>query len=207
MAHQPAHDVAVVGASIAGSAAAILFAQKGAKVALIERDSNPGAYKKLCTHFIQASATPTIERIGLADKIEAAGGLRNDFVSYTRWGCIRAPSQQTIKRPAYGYSIRREKLDPMLRKMAAATPGVDFIPGFSAHELLVSKGRICGAVIHGAGGAVRKIQARLTVGADGRNSRVAEVAGLTAKEKPQGRIGYFAHYRDLALKTGNRGQM
>ena len=92
MTSQNVYDAAIIGASIAGSAAAIFFAQKGAKVALIERDADPAAHKKLCTHYIQASATPAIERLGLAEKIEAAGGLRNDVVVYTRWGCIRAPS-------------------------------------------------------------------------------------------------------------------
>ncbi|MDI9848573.1 NAD(P)/FAD-dependent oxidoreductase [Rhodoblastus sp. 17X3] len=207
MTDQFSYDVAIVGASIAGSAAAILFARKGAKVALIERDADPAAYKKVCTHYIQASATPTLERLGLAEKIEAAGGVRNELDFYTRWGRIRAPSQQTIKRPAFGYNIRREKLDPMLRQMAAETPGVDFISGFSAHELLLVKNRICGVIIHGCGGVTRRIEARLTVGADGRNSRVAELAGFFAKEKPQGRIGYFAHYRDIPLKSGNRSQM
>jgi menaquinone-9 beta-reductase len=71
----------------------------------------------------------------------------------------------------------------------------------------VSRNRICGAAIYGAGGATRQIEARLTVGADGRNSRAAELAGLAVKEKPQGRIAYFAHYRDLAQKSGNRAQM
>jgi flavin-dependent dehydrogenase len=207
MANRNVYDAAIIGASIAGSAAAIFFARKGAKVALIERDANPAAYKKVCTHYILASATPAIERLGLASKIEEAGGLRNDVDFHTRWGCIRAPRRQTIERPAYGYSIRLEKLDPMLRRMAAETPGVDFIPGFSAQELLVSRNRICGAAIYGAGGATRQIEARLTVGADGRNSRVAELAGLAVKEKPQGRIFYFAHYRDLAQKSGNRAQM
>ena len=91
--------------------------------------------------------------------------------------------------------------------MAADTSGVDFIPGSSAHELLVSRNRVCGAVIHGAVGAIRQIQARLTVGADGRNSHVAKLAGLIAKEKPQGRIAYFTYYRDLPLKSGNRSQL
>jgi 2-polyprenyl-6-methoxyphenol hydroxylase-like FAD-dependent oxidoreductase len=84
--NQSAYDVVIVGAGIAGSAAAIFFARKGAKVALIERNPDPAAYKKLCTHYIQASATPAIERLGLAEKIEAAGGLRNEVDIYTRWG-------------------------------------------------------------------------------------------------------------------------
>jgi flavin-dependent dehydrogenase len=200
-------DVAIVGASIAGCTAAILFARKGAKVALIERDTDPNAYKKLCTHFIQASATPMIQRLGLAEPIEAAGGIRNDVEIYTRWGRIVAPREQVIKRPAYGYSIRRETLDPLLRKIAIETPGVNYMPGFSAHELLVSKNRIAGVAIQGAGGETRQIKAALVVGADGRQSRIAELAGLAAKQKPNGRIGYFAHYRDLRLQCGDRAQM
>lgn len=201
------YDAAIVGASIAGCSAAIFLARNGAKVALIERDPDPAAYKKVCTHFIQASATPTIERLGLAEAIEAAGGVRNELEVFTRWGWITPPAAQDIARPAYGYNIRRETLDPMLRKAAIATPGVDFIPGFSARELLIAKGRIGGVLVHGAGGAEKEIEAKLVVGADGRNSRIAELAGLTAKVKPHGRFGYFAHYRNLPLKSGSRSQM
>ncbi len=57
MARQSQYDVAIVGASLAGCAAAILFAREGLRVALIERHKNPTAYKTLCTHFIQASDT------------------------------------------------------------------------------------------------------------------------------------------------------
>jgi flavin-dependent dehydrogenase len=201
------YDVAIVGASIAGCAAAIFFGRAGARVALIERDSDPEGYKKLCTHFIQASATPTLERLGIAKAIEEAGGVRNDVEIFTRWGWIVAPSERAIRRPAYGYNIRRSTLDPMLRKTAAQTVGVEFLPGFSARELLVDQGRICGVSAQGEGDAKLDIEAKLVVGADGRNSRVAELAGLTAKETPNGRIGYFAHYRNLPLASGTRSQL
>jgi menaquinone-9 beta-reductase len=206
----PSHsqcDVAIVGGSIAGCAAAIFFGRAGARVALIERDRDPSGYKKLCTHFIQASATPTLERLGLARAIEEAGGVRNDVEIFTRWGWIVAPSEQTIHRPAYGYNIRRSVLDPMLRKAAAGTVGVEFLPGFSARELLVEHGRICGVSAQGEGEAKLNIEAKLVVGADGRNSRVAELAGLPAKEAPNNRIGYFAHYRNLPLASGTRSQL
>src|SRR5690242_10578690 len=99
------YDVAVVGASIAGSTAAILFGRRGLKVALIDRESAPKAYKKICTHFIQASATPTIERIGLASRIEAAGGIRNGLNVWTRWGWIREPNAPDGSPPPFGYNI------------------------------------------------------------------------------------------------------
>jgi hypothetical protein len=97
----PQYDVAIVGASIAGCAAAIFFGRAGARVALVERNSDPGGYKKLCTHYIQASAVPTLERLGLVSAIEEAGGVRNETELFTRWGWIGAPASQTIRRPAY----------------------------------------------------------------------------------------------------------
>jgi flavin-dependent dehydrogenase len=201
------YDVAIVGASIAGCAAAIFFGRAGAHVALIERDRDPAGYKKLCTHFIQASATPTLEKLGLASTIEDAGGLRNDLEIFTRWGWIVAPSEQTIRRPTYGYNLRRSILDPMLRKTAVQTAGVEFFPGFSARVLLVDQGRICGVSAQGEGDTKLNVEAKLVVGADGRNSRVAELAGLPAKETPNGRIFYFAHYRNLPLASGTRSQL
>jgi 2-polyprenyl-6-methoxyphenol hydroxylase-like FAD-dependent oxidoreductase len=83
----PSHsqfDVAIVRASIAGCAAAMFLGRAGARVALIERDRDPAGYKKLCTHFIQPSATPTLERLGLARTIEEAGGVRSDVEIFTR---------------------------------------------------------------------------------------------------------------------------
>ncbi len=62
--HGERYDVAIVGASTAGCTAARLYAQQGARVALIERRPALDAYKTVCTHFIQSSATPTIERLG-----------------------------------------------------------------------------------------------------------------------------------------------
>jgi menaquinone-9 beta-reductase len=193
------YDVAIVGASIAGCTAAILFARNGARVALIEREGDPAAYKKICTHYIQPSATPTIERLGLANAIEGAGGIRNDIEVFTRWGWIVPPPRRNMTRPTYGYNIRRETLDPMIRKRAMTMRGVDFMPGFTA--------RISGALIHGANGSQKEIQAKLVVGADGRQTRIAELAGLAAKVKPNGRFCYFAHYRNLPLQSGSRSQL
>ena len=81
------HDVAVVGASIAGCTAAILFARRGLSVALLERETDPAAYKKICTHYIQPSAAPTLDRLGLIAPIESAGGVPNQLTDlWTRWG-------------------------------------------------------------------------------------------------------------------------
>ncbi|MEU5547230.1 FAD-dependent monooxygenase [Streptomyces sioyaensis] len=52
------YDVVISGASLAGSAAAILLARRGVRIALLERYSDPEAHKVLCTHSLTANAYP-----------------------------------------------------------------------------------------------------------------------------------------------------
>ena len=67
------YDVIVVGASVGGCTAAILYARHGLNVALVERSTDPAHYKKLCTHYLQPAAVDTIRRLGLTELIEEAG--------------------------------------------------------------------------------------------------------------------------------------
>src|SRR5438045_9140119 len=114
-------DVVVVGASIAGCTAARLFALAGARVALVERRPDPDAYKVVCTHQILSSAVPTIERLGLAEPLEARGAVRSHVLTWSPYGgWMRFPSD--VPR---GYGVTRRTLDPLLRGLAAPTPGGD----------------------------------------------------------------------------------
>lgn len=200
----PHYDVVIVGASVGGSTAAILFAQQGLHVALIERSKDIDAYKKVCTHFIQASALPIIQRMGLAEAIEAAGGVRNGGKAWTRWGWL---GSDVISDESHGYNIRRQVLDPLLRRHAAATPGVDFLPGVSLRELIYSGARVVGIRASGPEREVVEIRTQLVVGADGRYSPTAELAGLPVRELPNDRFMYFAHFRNLPLTTGQAAQL
>ena len=58
-------DVVIVGGSLAGCAAARRLALAGARVVVIEQRPGRAAYKRLSGHYIQAGATPEIERLGL----------------------------------------------------------------------------------------------------------------------------------------------
>ncbi len=200
---QERYNAAVVGAGLAGCTAAILFARRGLRVALIERQRNVDAYKKLCTHVIQASAAPVLAELGLGESIEAAGGVPHQGLQlWTRWGWIRFPLRQSAH-GEHGYNLRRSKLDPLLRRRAAATPGVELLVGCSACGLLEDAGRVSGVVVQAPDGSRREIAAPLLVGADGRYSRVAALAGVEATVKPNNRFSYFAYYRRLPLAAGN----
>jgi menaquinone-9 beta-reductase len=193
------YDVAVVGASIAGSTVATLLGRAGLRVALIERHRDMEAFKVLCTHHIMACAVPTIRRLGVDRDIEAAGGVRNGLNGYTPWGWITPPPGLP-----HGYGIRRQKLDPMLRRLAAETPGVDLLLGQRVTRLVEAGGSVGGVVLSGLDGGERMVRSRLVVGADGAHSTVAELAGAEAKTAPNARFVYFAQFTGVRLTAPDR---
>lgn len=200
-------DVAVVGASIAGSTAAALYGRQGASVALIERDPDPAAYKTVCTTYIQASAVPVLERLGVVPDLEAAGAVHNDFRIWTQWGWIQPHFDPGYRRIRNGYNVRRETLDPMLRAVAARTDGVELMLGATATDVVQEDGRTTGVVIRDRSGTQRTVRARIIVGADGRDSRMAKFARVPGRRRPNGRFAYFAHYRGIELAHGGSQQM
>jgi menaquinone-9 beta-reductase len=196
------YDVVVVGGSLAGCTAARLFAQQGLSVALVEKHRDPAHYKRLCTHFIQASARPTIERLGLAEPLEGAGAVRTCVRVWTRWGWVTPPTGE-----GWGYNVRRQTLEPMLRDLTLATPGVEGYLGWTVRQLVDRDGRIDGVVARDRDGEERTLYGSLVVGADGAGSKVAELAGVGPRVVPNERFGYFAHFRGIERPAEGRSLM
>jgi 2-polyprenyl-6-methoxyphenol hydroxylase-like FAD-dependent oxidoreductase len=204
------YDVAIVGASIAGCTAATFLARSGARVALLESHSDPKTYKRMCTHFIQSSGGPTIERLGLRADIEAAGAQPNGLNMWTRYGWVSfSPdsARSSTLREHPGWNVRRETFDPLVRELAAGTDGVELMLGHTVHSLLREGSRVRGVLARERDGSEHELRARVVIAADGRESAVAKLAAQPTKLKPNRRFGYFAHYRDTPLVTGSSAQM
>jgi 2-polyprenyl-6-methoxyphenol hydroxylase-like FAD-dependent oxidoreductase len=199
-------DVIVVGASLGGCTAARLFALQGLRVALVEQQRDDDAFKHLCTHFIQASSMPTLQKLGLDRLIEEAGGLRNGVDMWSRYGWTgNVPPQDGDGKDLFGYNIRRQRLDPILRELVAHTSGVMTFFGCSVRALTEERGTIVGIDISGQhSGALR---AHLIVAADGRNSHCADLAGVKPKSSPNCRLGALRAYRNVPLRRGTCSQM
>jgi menaquinone-9 beta-reductase len=186
-------DVAVVGASLAGCTAARLFAQNGATVALIERRPDPAAYKVTCTHAIAATATPTIERLGLAPLLTERGAVRAGAEFWTPYGGWFALPEDFPK----GWGVTRHTLDPMLRDLAVGTRGVEFFPGWTATRVHFDRERTAGVEVEDRRHRRLAIQASLLVAADGRDSTVARLARVPGHARPNNRFFYFAYWRGV----------
>jgi 2-polyprenyl-6-methoxyphenol hydroxylase-like FAD-dependent oxidoreductase len=204
VAASPDYDVVIVGASLAGSAAAILLGRAGARVALVEKQPDAQAFKRICTHFIQSSAVATLERLGLLAEMEALGAVRSRIHAWTRWGWVRPVAQPRV--PA-GVNLRREKLDPLVRGTAAATDGVELMLGQTVDTLVRDGGRVAGVVTRDRSGTEATLRARLVVGADGRDSHVAELAGANVKTIPHARFAYGAYFEGEAPWTAPDAMM
>src|SRR3954469_18521538 len=182
------HDAIVVGASLAGGTTAIFLARGGARVALVERRPDPEAFKRVCGHFIQSSAVPTLERLGLLETMEEHGATRSRLRLWTRFGTMEVPDSSPLPRAV---NIRRETIDPVLRRMAAETPGVELMPGLTA----VGLQRADGAVqVADRSRRTSTLRGRLVVGADGRTSQIAKLAGVRTRTFGHGRFSYGAYY-------------
>jgi 2-polyprenyl-6-methoxyphenol hydroxylase-like FAD-dependent oxidoreductase len=184
-------DVVVVGASVAGCTAARLFVQQGASVALVERRADPAAYKVTCTHAILPTATPAIERLGLAPILAERRVPHTQAEAWTpHGGWFRIPGSR-------GLGVTRRTLDPLLRDLAAKTPGVEFFSGYTATRVLRDRERPAGVEVQDRNGRSLKLGARLLVAADGRNSSVARLAGVPGRVRPHNRFFYFSYWRGL----------
>ena len=198
-------DVVVVGARCAGSPLAAMLARRGLRVCLLDRSKFPS--ETLSTHVIQPCGVAVLDRLGVLDKVFAAGA-----VPLTRLTAVAEEarldtefSPQAFGAP--GLSARRITLDHLLVE-AAASAGAEVRTGTRATGLIHEDGRVAG--VETEGGALR---ARLVVGADGRRSTVADLAGATKYHlAPPGRMFAWAYFEGVAdpegrLRFGRLGEL
>jgi flavin-dependent dehydrogenase len=183
--------------AVAGCTVAPLYAERGARVALVEKRPDIDASKTVCTHYIQSSATPTIEKLGLARLIEERGAVRNSVDLWTPYGGWIPHRGDT----PYGYNVTRRVLDPLLRRMTADTPGVELLLGATATVLIPG-----GVVVEDRARVPRELRGKLVVAADGRDTRLARMAGVPGRVRPHHRIFYWAYWRGVK-PAGDRSRM
>jgi flavin-dependent dehydrogenase len=178
-----AADVVVVGAGPAGAATAILLAEAGHEVLLLDRARFPR--DKVCGEYLSPEGSRILDRLGVLKAVEAAGArpLRGMRITAPDGTAIVGDYPRTG--PWRGYrdhalAVLRRRFDAVLVERARALP-VAVREGFRVTELVVEGGRVAGVEGIGQDGGGRppeRIAARLVVGADGRAGVVARRLGL-----------------------------
>lgn len=151
-------DVAVVGGSLAGSAAAAALARGGARVVVLERARLPRP--KLCGEFLSHEAFPLLDRLGVRAEVVEAGAETIDRFAVWR------PDGRRVEAPlpAPVLSMSRELLDTAVASAANAL-GAGY--RFGVTVTAIEGSLAAGFQVSGPGVGVR---ARVVVGAWGRYS-------------------------------------
>jgi 2-polyprenyl-6-methoxyphenol hydroxylase-like FAD-dependent oxidoreductase len=190
------YDAVVVGARCAGAATAFLLARSGAKVLVVDRQ--PYGSDTMSTHALMRSAVMQLTRWGLIPKIAAAGtpAIRSTTFHYGN-EAIRVD----IK-PDHGVDFllapRRTVLDPLLVD-AAREAGAAVRHGVALSALqFASNGRVIGASLRDGSGACRTVRSDIVIGADGRQSTVAQLVNSRAFVEGFNASGLvFGYFADL----------
>jgi flavin-dependent dehydrogenase len=195
-------DVIVVGAGPAGAATAILLAERGFDVLVLDRASFPRP--KLCGEYLSPEAARVLDRLGVLKALDVAGAVPLAGMRIT------APDGTVVEgryRPVgpwrpyrdHALAIPRETLDGTLAERLRALP-VDFRERVRVTDVLVEDGRVVGVEAVDADGAPQRFRAPLVVAADGRASVVAHRLGLHRAHRLQ-RMALVTYVSGLADVT------
>jgi 2-polyprenyl-6-methoxyphenol hydroxylase-like FAD-dependent oxidoreductase len=164
-------DVIVVGARCAGSPTAMLLAQLGYRVLLLDRASFPS--DTVSTHLVTLPGVARLDRWGLLGRVAASGCPPISRMT-VRLGDVRlVGSPSAVDGVAGQYCVRRTTLDTILVE-AALEAGAELREGFVVREVLFDGARVVGVRGRGPNGVETVERASLVVGADGVHSAVAE---------------------------------
>ena len=178
-------DVAIVGAGPAGSATAIALARSGYDVALIDKQIFPR--EKLCGDFVNRINWPIYRDLGVVERLLAQPHTRVTGFRITSYcgASAAATFSQLNQNRSFGLGLRRAQLDHVLLQRAEEA-GVTIRTGQRVKQ--ISKHSRQWQLDMGAGESWR---AKILVGADGRNSWVAQQLGMNTRAAMRGRsIGF-----------------
>ncbi|HKD80221.1 MAG TPA: FAD-dependent oxidoreductase [Candidatus Angelobacter sp.] len=167
----------IAGGGPAGAMLGLLLARRGVPVTLLEmhRDFD----REFRGDTVHPSTLEILDQIGLADRVHE---LRNSKVSAPTLLTTRGPftpfdlSRLKTKYP-YILMVHQKDLLNLLTQEAKRYPGFHLVMGANVTEL-VREDDVVRGVQYQTDDGVHEVRALLTVGADGRFSRVRHLAGI-----------------------------
>jgi 2-polyprenyl-6-methoxyphenol hydroxylase-like FAD-dependent oxidoreductase len=203
------YDAIVVGARCAGAPTAMLLARQGHRVLLVDRSTFPS--DTLSTLVIQPKGVAALKRWGLFDEVASTGCPPIERYRFDFGPVVISGSPRPVDGNATAIAPRRTVLDKILVD-AAGRAGAEVREGFTVEEILVEGGTAVGIRGHADGGSEVVERARVVIGADGHNSRVARaVNAVRYHEKPVLENAFYTFWRNLPVDAfttvirGDRG--
>jgi len=172
-------DVIVVGAGPAGAATALLLAERGLDVLVLDRARFPRP--KLCGEYLSPEAARVLDRLDVLKAVDAAGavpltGMRITAPDGTVLTARYGPCGPWRPYRGHAMALPRETLDAILVERLRATP-VELREQMRVVDVLRTEDRVVGVVAVDPAQRSHEFRAPLTIAADGRSSVVAQRLG------------------------------
>ncbi|BAZ53838.1 monooxygenase FAD-binding protein [Nostoc sp. NIES-4103] len=228
----PAHDIVdvqttdccIVGGGPAGAVLALLLARQGIRVKLLE------AHKDFDRDFrgdtIHPSVMEIMEELGLSDRLLQLphAKMRRIRVQTPQDTVTLADFSRLKTRYPYITMLPQVRFLEFITQEAQKYPNFQLVTGANVQELITENGVIQGVRYRGGGGW-HEVRAIITVGADGRHSRLRQLGGFESIETsppmdilwfrlpkkpqdPEGGMGRFAPGHIVAmLDRGDEWQL
>ena len=186
-------DVLICGAGPAGVIASIVLARAGVRVRLLDRARFPR--DKLCGDTLNPGALAVLERLGLGAVAAAGVPIAGMIVTGEAGVRVAGPYGDAVR----GRALPRAALDLALLG-AASDAGVQIEEGVLVREPALDDGRVTGVLVAARDGGSLRLNAPVTIAADGAGSRLARALGLArhpARPRRWAAGAYFEQVRDM----------
>jgi flavin-dependent dehydrogenase len=196
------YDAIVIGAGPAGCTAAILLAQAGWSVALVEKQRFPR--RKVCGECISATNLPLLDALGVGEEFARLAGpaLRRVALMYgTRVVSAPLPAGRDSRHP-WGRALGRESFDTLLLQRARAL-GACVLQPATAQSLAGRLGAFRCEVTLAADGQELTLRAPVAIAAHGSWQPLpTERARWRAARRVSDLLAFKANFSNVRLEEG-----
>ena len=193
-------DVLVIGGGIAGVAAAAALSQLGLEILIIEPASAHG--RRLAGELIHPPGIEGLYQLGLLSETASLGAKVHGFAVFPfgkeASGPVVLPYGEGHGRRPFGIAIEHSALKRHLLERVLEFSGVRAWLGARVTGLEETGDRRFAALVRDENGGIRRVGARLILGADGPMSQARKLAGIThATQRYSGMMGVEVDDRHL----------
>jgi flavin-dependent dehydrogenase len=196
------YDVVVIGGGPAGSTAAAVLAEKGRRVAVIEREKFP-------RYHIGESMIPycyfTLERLGLVEKMQASHFPKKFSVQFVGGrGKMSTPfyfTQHMDHPAAQSWQVVRSEFDQMMLDNAREK-GADVFEETTVKDLIQEDGAVRGVRATTKDGSPQEFRAPITIDASGRDALSISRNRWRVRDAGLNKVALWTYYTGAVRDPG-----
>lgn len=193
------YDAIIVGGGPSGATVAVLLAQAGWTVAIVEK--TPFPRRKVCGEFISETTWPLLRQLGIAgDLLDIAGPVVRRVGLFAGAAVVTADlAGQAGRAGVEGRALGREHLDTLLLHRAAAV-GAEVLQPWTLSGFAASRDHYDCHLVENGGRQTRDLRSHLIIAAHGSwESGALPTQSLRTPAHATDLFGFKAHFLGSAL--------